>query len=185
MRTLAAISLSLFSLTAVTHAELRVRLRVNSENVRARTLVDGAFREIIGNIPDVVLDNASPSVDELLIVNAVVPSENSLAFSTVLLDMDSYLMAARDTVREISIDQLKKTLQERQVSGTVSYATVSTCSASDIHESVRSVINDINKTSFQDLRTAILKYGALSALPKWPEETGPTIGQDAPPTIGQ
>jgi SOS response regulatory protein OraA/RecX len=185
MRTLATIALSLLSLTTVTHAELRVRLRVNSENIRARTLVEGTFRDVIGNIPDIIIDNASPSVDEILIVNAVVPTENSLAFSTVLLDMDSYLMAARDTVREISIDELKKKLQERQVSGTVSYATVSTCGSSDIHESVRSVINDINKTSFQDLRTAILKYGALSTLPKLPEETQPNISQDTRPPIGQ
>jgi hypothetical protein len=185
MRTLSAIALFLVTLTVTTHAELRVRLRVNSENVRARTVVEGTFREIIGNIPDVIIDNANPSVDEILIVNAVVPSEKSLAFSTLLIDMDSYLMAARDTVREISIDELKKTLRERQVSGTVSYATVSTCNSSDIHESVRSVINDINKTSFQDLRTAILKYGPLSALPKLPEETQSTIGQDTRPPIGQ
>lgn len=178
MRTLATIALSLFSLTAVTHAELRVRLRVNGENIRARTLVESTFREIIGNIPDIIIDNGNPSVDEILIVNAVAPNENSLAFATVLLDMDSYLMAARDTVKEISIDELKKKLQERQVSGTVSYATVSTCGSSDIHESVRSVITDINKTSFQDLRTAILKYGALSETPKLPDDARPTIGQN-------
>jgi hypothetical protein len=177
MRTLATIALSLVTLTLAAHAELRVRLRVNSENVRARTAVESTFREVMGNIPDIIIDNSSPWVDEILIVNAVIPNENSLAFSTVLLDMDSYLMAARDTVREISIDELKKTLQARQVSGTVSYATVSTCGSSDIHESVRSVINDINKTCFQDLRTAILKYGALSAMPKLPEDPRPTIGQ--------
>jgi hypothetical protein len=104
MRTLSAIALSLVTLTVTTHAELRVRLRVNSENVRARTVVEGTFRDIIGNIPDVIIDNANPSVDEILIVNAVVPSEKSLAFSTVPSTW-TYLPVARDSVREISIDE--------------------------------------------------------------------------------
>jgi hypothetical protein len=179
MRILPTIAFSLLALAVAAHAELRVRLKVNSENVRARTLIESAFRDVIGGIPDIVIDNGSPSVDETLIVNALLPTDNSIAFSTVLLDMDSYLMAVRDSVKEVSIDELKKTLAVRKVSGTVSYATVSTCSPLDLHDAVRFVVTDINKTSFQDLRTDILKYRALSDAPKLPEEDSrPTIGQN-------
>jgi len=79
----------------------------------------------------------------------------------------------------------KDTLRARGVSGTVSYAVVSTCAPANLHESVRSVVKEFNRSSLTDLRNALSKYGPISNEPKLPEDSPPQQrSEDSHPVIG-
>ncbi len=171
-----AILIWMSCIAAASADSLKVRLRITAENVRAREALEQEFRSALGDINDVVVSNQNP-VDEYIIINGLVGVNQGLQYSTVVLDMDSFLMAARDSVREIDIDKLKATLKQRQVSGTVAFATVSSCNFSELKESVVAAVRGLNKGPFQELREALEKYGALSTAPKLVEDTKPTFGQ--------
>jgi hypothetical protein len=166
------------SMTIATQAGLKVRLRVKSENVRIQEILDKEFRSVLGDVLDVTIVNEG-QVDEVVLVNGLAVNDRQLAYSTVVLDMDSYLMAARDSVREINLDKLRETLKAREISGTVTYAVLSTCDAveSSVNESVRSTLKGINATSFQSLREALVKFTSPSDSPKIADDERPVIGQ--------
>jgi hypothetical protein len=181
------------AVTAISPAQagLKARLRVNSENVAVKNALEREFRDVLGDVIDLTIVNDGSPVDVVLLVNGVDAAPGLVAFSTTVIDMDSYLMAARDTVREISIDKLKETLRARGVSGTVAYSVVSTCSVAGLHESVRSVVRGFNASSLTDIRNALTQYGALSSEPKIPgsgeavANANTRISADVHPIIGQ
>lgn len=188
MKLIIALLISL-SVAVAAQAELKIRLRARSENIRVQQILDKEFRAILGEVLDVTIVNEGP-VDEVVLVNGLAANDHQIAYSKVVLDMDSSLMAARDSVREIDIDKLKETLKAREVSGTVAYSTVSTCDAGEdsVGESVRAVLRGVNSISFQSLREALLKYSPLSNAPKVPGDdtttgTPKVTGGDAKPII--
>jgi len=92
-------------LTVATHASsgLKVRLRVNSEDVSLKNAVEREFRIVLGDIWDLQIVGDGGPVDAVIWVNALASSRNSLTYSTTVIDMDSYLMAARDVDQGINV----------------------------------------------------------------------------------
>jgi len=90
--------------------------------------------------------------------------------------MDSYLMAARDVDQGINVGQLQGLLNQRGISGTISFANVSTCGFGSLHASVTALIKELNSTSLMDLRNALQRYGSPTAAANALSTSRPPLG---------
>jgi hypothetical protein len=165
-------------LTVATHAGsgLKVRLRVNSEDVALKNAVEQQFRIVLGDVWDLQIVGDGGPVDAVIWVNALATSRSSLTYSTTVIDMDSYLMAARDVDQGINVGQLQGLLNQRGISGTISFANVSTCGFGSLHASVTALIKELNSTSLMDLRNALQRYGSPTAAANAPSTSRPPLG---------
>ena len=71
--------ISIASLSAAAHAEIRIAIDVSGDNVDIRNSVESAFRNALSNIPDVALTSDNP--DATIYVSAM-PANGYIAFST-------------------------------------------------------------------------------------------------------
>jgi hypothetical protein len=165
-------------LTVAAHAGsgLKVRLRVNSEDVNLKNAVEQEFRIVLGDVWDLQIVGDGSPVDAVIWVNALATSRSSLTYSTTVIDMDSYLMAARDVDQGINVGQLQNLLNQRGISGTISFANVSTCGFGSLHASVTALIKELNSTSLMDLRNALQRYASPTAAANAPSTSRPPLG---------
>jgi hypothetical protein len=69
-RHLVALIIAIFT-TGAAHAELKVRLRVNSESVNLKDTLEKEFRDVLGEVWDLTIVNDGGPVDTVILVNGV------------------------------------------------------------------------------------------------------------------